>query len=529
MNPPSVTASTLLKIIKLKVYNQKCGMNSIASRRSNAHAFYPWRGLSSCLITPLVVLSVMFASCTSASVAQQTATTPERITLFPMTDYDQNADRWIDPSRSDYDSPFLSLNTQRAHGKLLFARYFGSSANDPSPWNPTYIETYVYRNGDPDISKLQQTLIDSFDNTGKPEDKLVYGQNFRPHTKAWIDAIAHNVDVDQFSHVYTYVSANRAITTGNTLVRLLPSLDPSFYDYRIGGEGYPFDNFQITAPHPGTPVYVIGSSRDGAWRYVQTPDVRGWVRSGDIGMVDAAFVARWRSAALKRLGAVVDTSTPVRDTNDTFRFIAPIGTLLPIVSSSDAGYDVLVPARTVNGKAVIRTARLSDTQIVSMPWPATPRHIATLIKALIGRPYAWGNLNFYNDCSSELQSMFAPFGIWLPRRSSAQMSVGQVTDLSTASPAERIDYLVNYGRPMRTLVYIGGHVMLYLGNTTYDGKTVPLTYQDIWGLSPKDNSRRAVIGGSAILPLLPTIPEDPALISLAAKPIFKVSILGGPN
>ena len=82
---------------------------------------------------------------------------------------------------------------------------------------------------------------------------------------------------------------------------------------------------------------------------------------------------------------------------------------------------------------------------------------------------------------------------------------------------------------MRTLIYIGGHVMLYLGNTTRNGVAVPVVYQDVWGLRPADNSRRAVIGGSVILPLLEHIPEDAALQSLAATPIFQISILGAPD
>ncbi len=82
---------------------------------------------------------------------------------------------------------------------------------------------------------------------------------------------------------------------------------------------------------------------------------------------------------------------------------------------------------------------------------------------------------------------------------------------------------------MRTLIYIGGHVMLYLGTTRRDGQTVPVVYQDIWGLRPADNSRRSVIGGSVIFPLMTSIPEDPSLQSLAGTPIFQISILGAPS
>jgi cell wall-associated NlpC family hydrolase len=164
-----------------------------------------------------------------------------------------------------------------------------------------------------------------------------------------------------------------------------------------------------------------------------------------------------------------------------------------------------------------------------MPLAATPRNLARLMKALIGRPYGWGNTGFYNDCSSELQSIFAAFGVWLPRHSSTQMSAGRFIDLSAAKPAERLAYLMRKGEPMHTLIYIGGHVMLYLGTTERDGRPVPMVYQDIWGLRPADNSRRAVIGGSVIFPLLLSVPEDPSLQSLAGTPVFQISIIGTPS
>jgi hypothetical protein len=128
-----------------------------------------------------------------------------------------------------------------------------------------------------------------------------------------------------------------------------------------------------------------------------------------------------------------------------------------------------------------------------------------------------------------LQSIFATFGVWLPRHSSTQMSAGRMIDLSASTPAQRLDYLAQHGEPMRTLIYIGGHVMLYIGNTTRNGVAVPVVYQDVWGLRPADNSRRAVIGGSVILPLFEHIPEDATLQSLAATPTFQISILGAPD
>ncbi|HEY2022951.1 MAG TPA: SH3 domain-containing protein [Paraburkholderia sp.] len=522
-----------------------------------------WQALA--LSTALATL----VGCSTTVPPRDTPAFIDNVTLFPLGRYDQDVDHWLDPQSPDYDQPFLSAAEQRAHFDALFARYFGTGANAPSPWNGAYVSARVFREQGQDIAALQQHRIDKFDNTGKHGRVIGYGENFRPHDNAWIDAIAHDMNVAQFTQMPVYQPERRAIATGNLMVRELPTTDPSFYDHRLAGEGYPFDNLQISAVRPGTPLYVLGASVDGAWQYVQTPDVQGWVRSDGVAFADDRFIDSWRAAAGKSLGAVIVASAALSDSRGVFRFDAPAGTILPLLpslpaaaargsassststsASSEAGSEtppgairaassetsasaptvrqLLIPARGIDGRALIVTASLDDSQIAPMPLAATPRHLATLMKALIGRPYGWGNSGLYNDCSSELQSIFAAFGVWLPRHSSTQMSAGRMVDLSASTPAERLDYLARHGSPYRTLIYIGGHVMLYIGNTTRDGITVPVVYQDVWGLRPADNSRRAVIGGSVILPLDEHIPEDATLQSLAATRTFQLSILGAP-
>ena len=506
---------------------------------------------NACRAVTLCAAVATLAACSNPSPPRDAHAALDTVTLFPIARYDQNVDHWLEPDSPGYDQPFLSPADQQAHFRALYARYFGTGTSAPSPWNSAYVTMRVYRQQGADIATLQQRRIDKFDNTGKSGAALGYGENFRPHDKAWIDAIAQNMNVAQFTEAPVYRPERRAIATGNLMVRELPTTDPSFYDHHLAGEGYPFDNLQISAVRPGTPLYMLGSSVDGAWHYVQTPDVQGWVRSDGVALADERFVDAWRAATGKALGAVTVASAPVQDSRGVFRFDAPAGTMLPLLppkpanaarqaladsaasepdsAAAPAMREVLVPVRDVDGHALIRTAALSEAQIAPMPLAATPRHLAMLMKTLIGRPYGWGNSGLYNDCSSELQSIFAAFGVWLPRHSSTQMSAGRMVDLSASTPAQRLDYLAQHGEPLRTLIYIGGHVMLYIGNTTRDGVTVPVVYQDVWGLRPADNSRRAVIGGSVILPLFEHIPEDATLQSLAATPTFQISILGAPG
>ncbi|WP_206002030.1 SH3 domain-containing C40 family peptidase [Paraburkholderia aromaticivorans] len=507
---------------------------------------------NACRAAALCAAFAAITACSNPSPTHDAHAPIDTITLFPIAHYDQNVDHWLEPDSPGYDQPFLSPADQQAHFKALYARYFGTGTAAPSPWNSNFVTMCVYRQQGADIAALQQRRVARFDNTGKSGTDIGYGENFRPHDKAWIDAIAQNMNVAQFTQTAVYQTQRRAIATSNLMVRELPTTDPSFYDHHLAGEGYPFDNLQISAVRPGTPLYVLGSSVNGAWRYVQTPDVQGWVRSDGVGMADDRFVDTWRAATGKSLGAVIVASAAVRDSRGVFRFDAPAGTLLPIVPANvarstqakpvandtsntsgsaepAAARQALVPARDADGQALIRTAALSDAQITPAPLAATPRHLAMLMKTLIGRPYGWGNSGLYNDCSSELQSIFAAFGVWLPRHSSTQMNAGRIIDLSSSTPAQRLDYLAQHGEPLRTLIYIGGHVMLYIGNTTRNGSAVPVVYQDVWGLRPADDSRRAVIGGSVILPLFEQIPEDATLQSLAATPTFQISILGAPR
>lgn len=75
-----------------------------------------------------------------------------------------------------------------------------------------------------------------------------------------------------------------------------------------------------------------------------------------------------------------------------------------------------------------------------------------------------GSAFFFNDCSQELKSIFTPFGIWLPRNSGQQAQLDSTLDLSKHNLDERLSLLKEKGHPLMTIIYIRGHVMLYLGN-----------------------------------------------------------------
>ena len=441
------------------------------------------------------------------------------LTLFPLNNYNQSISTWINASDPDFDKPLLSEAAQQQRLSVFYTHYFG----DLSPWNKDHINK-IFQSSSNGLKSIEKELLQFFSNKNKSPEQIGYGENFRPYEMKWIDEIAENVFLEQFTSL-TYQPNHRGIAVDNLYARALPTDDVHFYHYTIAGQGYPFDNLQISALWAGTPVYVVGESRDHIWKLVISPDFIGWVKSNGIALVDDAFVNTWSKAAKNKLVAITQTKTNLIDDKQNFLLQAYVGTVFP----GKTDFEIMVPVTNAERHAIINYAHVTNNNSAVMPLRATPHHFSDVMSTLIGRPYGWGNLYFYNDCSGELKSLFTPFGIWLPRHSSDQINAGKITDMTSASKEKRLAYLMEHGQRFMTLIYVGAHVMLYIGNypNPHDASSLmAMTYQNKWGLSPEPATRRAVIGKSVFLPMLLRYPEDTSLVSLAGEKYFTMSYLG---
>lgn len=430
--------------------------------------------------------------------------------LFPLGNYPQSVDKWLPPG-PDMFVPVIDAAAQQRHFSDLKSRYFGMGVAEKSPWNPFYIASV--------LSKGAEAAHDASIRKYLGEQSVFWGENFRVHPERWKQQVRYNTTT---GIVRVYSPSGRGIAVRETLVRALPTADPAYDDPRQAGQGYPFDNLQMSSIRPGTPVYVLAASRDRRWKYVLSPTATGWVHSEDIAGVDQQFVTEWLTLAGKNLGASIKEPVFVHD-GEQYYFTARPGTILPFRNKQPGLFEVTVPVRKSDGRAQIRQVRLKEGEFVAMPWKMTPGNMAVLLKSMGGRPYGWGNYNFYNDCSAEMHSLMMPFGIFLPRDSAAQIQAATlIVDLSHENTDGRLRYLTEHGRPFTTLVYIPGHIMLYTGNVVINGQNVPMTYQNIWGLRPADPNSRSIIGGAVFFPLLASYPENPGLVSLAGKAQFKL-------
>ena len=296
--------------------------------------------------------------------------------------------------------------------------------------------------------------------------------------------------------------ARPAITVRNTACRVFPTSRPFFYDPSRAGEGFPFDYFQNSALWAGTPLLITHVSLDGAWLFAETGFVAGWLPALDVAWADDAFRTAYQTGSYAAL--LRDDVTLLSDTGD-FLAQTHLGAIFPIVAPTDADLQLLVPVRDADGNALVRTARVAPPLAAIKPLPLQPARISELANRMLGQPYGWGGLFENRDCSATLRDLFTPFGVWLPRNSAEQAKRGGVFhDLAALDRGEKRDYLLRQGVPFYTLLWLKGHIGLYLGVDPASGE--PMLLHNLWGVRTTDangQEGRALVARLAITSLHP--------------------------
>ncbi len=484
-----------------------------------------------CVSTLILVIGSYFYIRTGVA----TNNTMDIIHLFPIENYTQKFSTWLDLKQTDTES-LLDKRQRQRHWEALMRHYYQES----SPWNKNFIIQILKRPNpyDAEALNLYETnvrhLTKNSNTPQTPEDQIKYGANFRAYTENWFETIKQNMQLHQFETPLNYDTAKRAIATDNLQGRILPTDEPHFYHHTIPGQGYPFDTLQASTIWAGTPLYILGETKDKAWVFIRSPRFTAWVKSTAVALVDESFITQW--LASKKFLGITGTQVSITDyLKGTFHFLGYVGMMLPQVklnNQSDEGLYALIPVRDTVGKATIATAKLSTTEATPLPLLPSIHHFKQIIEGVLGHPYGWGGMYFYNDCASELKNIFTLFGIWLPIGSKNQVDerqlLGTMQDLSEDTEAKsRLETLTKVGKPFMTLIYLPGHIMLYIGNHQHISGLIPMSYQSLWGFRPKPErenvkDRRSIVGQNVLLPLLVHYPEDPSLWSLAGRNTFKL-------
>ena len=320
-----------------------------------------------------------------------------------------------------------------------------------------------------------------------------WAEHLLPWTRQNWDRLVANAARESFPS-----RLDRGITVQATVLREAPTFRPRFGNPLKAGEGFPFDMFMYSSLPAGMPVLIVHTSTDGAWAYVETALVAGWVPAVDVAMTDAVFRRRFEEG---EHAVVLQDGVPLRDGEGRFMCMGNVGTLLPLVALGKDSATLLVPARDTQGNAVPRLVTVPAASIARKPMPLTEEALARIGNGMLGQPYGWGGEFGNRDCSQMLRDLFIPFGVWLPRNSSAQARSWDFQNFSELSPAAKERMILERGKPFATLLWLPGHIALYLGE--YGGKAV--MFHNIWGLRTERQGRegRYIIGQAVVTSLRP--------------------------
>ena len=151
---------------------------------------------------------------------------------------------------------------------------------------------------------------------------------------------------------------------------------------------------------------------------------------------------------------------------------------------------VQLPCRGDDGRLRVCRGYISGKEVSNGFLPYTPRNIIYQSFACLNAPYGWGGMHGDQDCSRFVNAIFATVGLRLPRNSSAQakvgVSLGEFDD--HGGVPEKLDILHHRAEAGATLLYLNGHIMLYLGEMAAE----PYVIHALWGYGDSGGNRSQI-------------------------------------
>ncbi len=268
-----------------------------------------------------------------------------------------------------------------------------------------------------------------------PEGRLFIGERF--FTEKDLESFMEETNL---SAIPEEVYVRYGWTLRRTNMRMYPS-------DAVVHKGDPrIDYNQYTLLEPNTPLAILHSSKSGRWLYAHAPYMRGWVRKEDV-----VFVERNELLKVMSLPFLVVAKGRVKVDNTVFG----LGSKVYYEEKKGDLYKVVLPDR--------RKVWMKRTEGLEEGYTAfNERRTKSILDSLLGTPYDWGGKEGRWDCSSLVQSLYAIYGLELPRNSSQQAQIGRLVAEGFGS-YEEFKETLRALPPFRTLLFMRGHVMIYGG------------------------------------------------------------------
>ncbi|EJC09236.1 SH3 domain-containing C40 family peptidase [Helicobacter pylori] len=324
-----------------------------------------------------------------------------------------------------------------------------------------------------------------------------YGEDLKPNAKAFNDALIKSMDIEH------YPSAKiKAVVVRDSDVRAVPTNKP-FY---LSPKGYPFDRYQNSLIFQGTPVLITHFNLDKTYAHIQSSFVYGWIKVSDLAYMRDKDIELLTH--LKNYVMPIKDKIPLYTDYGGFYTNARVGELFALIPQSQntsqkpqkkelKAYGFL---RDAKGYADLQSVILDEKDFFVFPKAFNSENMAYFIDTMLGQKYGWGGLLGNRDCSAFTRDSFANFGILLPRNSYAQSRyANNYVDLSSMKAKEKEDYILKSATPFGTLIYLKGHIMLYLGTHNHQA----IVAHSIWSVQTQKHFKTLShkIGGVVITSL----------------------------
>ncbi len=276
------------------------------------------------------------------------------------------------------------------------------------------------------------------------------------------------------------------------------------------------DRFQESALFPGDAVAILTYSKDKQWALVQGFNYLAWTRVENFALGSKQQLAEFKDESnfVVITGAKVFTQY-VPDMPAVSEQQLDMSVRLPLVSENDvptalygqnpyANYVVWLPTRTPQGKLSLQKALIGRSQDVHLGYMTyTKANVIRQAFKFLGERYGWGHDYNGRDCTGFVGEIYRSFGILMPRNSGDQGGTDFGIDSRFSKQSPMADKLAAIeSLEVGDLLYIPGHVMLYLG----DEKGQPFVIHDVKGLAYFDENKKlykGTLNGVSVTPLLP--------------------------
>lgn len=312
-----------------------------------------------------------------------------------------------------------------------------------------------------------------------------YGSNLRPVRLEWLSELQRQSNFEAFGTIN-----KKAITLSWMNIRVLPTDKPLYKNPSLPGEGYPFDLLQNSSVNYHEPIFISHTSKDGAWSYVFTNNASGWVKSENIMIVNDDIIDTFEK---REKIFITQDNQPLYNMQGKFIAYSRIGMVLPLERVNGDFYQVYALDHNGAIESILIPQKSAHVGIQKI----NKNDLITLGNEMLRNTYGWGGMFGERDCSSMIRDMVTPFGIWLPRNSASQAHKGEVITFNGLADNEKLALIKEKGVPFETILYLKGHVVLYVG--TYEESVMIM--HNIWGIRTIDQmgkTGRRIVGKAVI-------------------------------